>query len=61
MEKLDRLERLFVTHNNASFVSMANDLTVTKNDRLSQKPPKPQRKKVRRQERARFLLKRSVN
>ena len=50
MEKLDRLERLFVNHNNASFVSMANDLTVTKNDALSQKPPKPQRKKVRKQE-----------
>ena len=49
MEKLDRLERLFVTHNNASFVSMANDLTVTRNDALNQKPPKPQRKKVRRQ------------
>ena len=31
MEKLDRLERLLVTSNNANFALTSNDLTVTKN------------------------------
>merc|ERR1719312_1239917 len=31
MEKLDRLERLLVTNNNANYAVTSNDLTVTKN------------------------------